>query len=109
MIDLFDIEELQSSELAPPFNFTKGAPNAQDEARSQETHKLARTATLWKIARPRFTTLRRTLGKKIRLPIPQSRRVLRPKLHITSRDMTPPPELFTHFDLVQPDIALAGE
>ena len=26
MIDLFDIGELQSSELAPPFDFTKGAP-----------------------------------------------------------------------------------
>jgi hypothetical protein len=108
MIDLFDISELQSSELAPPFNFTKGAPTLRmklDPKNTQvgqdgDTLEDCET-TLYNVAAdPRQESplddaaLEACLGAEI-------------AHHFALHDA--PPELFTHFDLAQPDVALAGE
>jgi hypothetical protein len=108
MIDLFDIGELQSSELAPPFNFTKGAPTLRmklDPKNTQvgqdgDTLEDCET-TLYNVAAdPRQESplddaaLEACLGAEI-------------AHHFALHDA--PPELFTHFDLAQPDVAPAGE
>lgn len=108
MIDLFDISELQTSELAAPFNFTKGAPTLRmklDPKNTQvgqdgDTLEDCETALYNVEADPRQET-------------PLSEPAVSERLegaiahHFALHDS--PPELFEHFDLAQPDLALAGE
>ncbi len=108
MIDLFDIGELQSSELARPFNFTKGAPtlrirldprNTQvgqdnDTLEDCETALYDVEADPWQEDPLDDAAVERRLEDEI-------------AHHFALHDA--PPELFAHFDLAQPDVALAGE
>jgi hypothetical protein len=108
MIDLFDIGELQSSELAPPFNFTKGAPtlrmklNPKNTQVGQDGDTLEDCeTTLYDVAAdPRQESPLDDPTVETRLETEIAR-------HFALHDA--PPELFTHFDLAQPDVALAGE
>ena len=108
MVDLFDIGELKSSELTQPFNFTKGVPTLRmklDPKNTQvgqdgDTLEDCETSLYNVAADPRQenplddTAVEACLEAEI-------------VIHFALHDA--PPELFTHFDLAQPDVVLAGE
>ncbi|WP_170763271.1 sulfatase [Ruegeria lacuscaerulensis] len=108
MTALFDIGELQSSELAAPFNFTKGVPTLRiklDPKNTQvgqdgDTLEDCETALYNVETDPRQETplsdpaVAERLGSEI-------------AHHFVLHDA--PPELFTHFDLARPEVALAGQ
>lgn len=108
MIDLFDISELQSSELAPPFNFTKGAPTLKmklDPSNTQvgqDGDTLADCeTTLYNVEQDPKQEKRlndQTVVERLEAEIAH---------HFFMHDA--PPELFSHFEIAQPGVALAGE
>lgn len=108
MTDLFDIGELQSSELTAPFNFTKGAPtlriklDPKNTQVGQDGHTLedCETALYDVEADPR---------QENRLSDPAVAERLAAEIahHFAQHDA--PLELFQHFDLARPAVALAGE
>ena len=108
MIDLFDIGELQSSELAPPFDFTKGAPTLRMKLDPKNTQVGQDGDTLEDCE----TTLYNIeTDPKQETPIDEpdveNRFALEIARYFAEHDA--PSELFKHFDVVQPDVAIAGE
>jgi len=108
MIDLFDIAELQSSELAPPFDFTKGAPTLRMKLDPKNTQVGQDGDTLEDCE----TTLYNVeVDPKQELPLDEAdveqRLSLEIARHFAEHDA--PSELFEHFDLVQPASELAGQ
>jgi len=108
MIDLFDISELQSCELAQPFNFTKGAPMLRmklDPKNTQvgqdgDTLEDCETTLYDVAADPRQENPLDDAALETRLEAEIAH-------HFALHDA--PPELFNHFDLAQPGVALAGD
>ena len=108
MIDLFDIGELQTSELAPPFDFTKGAPTLRMKLDPKNTQVGQDGDTLEDCE----TTLYNIeTDPKQETPIDEpdveSRFALEIARYFAEHDA--PSELFKHFDVVQPNVAIAGE
>ena len=108
MIDLFDIGELQSSELAPPFDFTKGAPTLRMKLDPKNTQVWQDGDTLEDCE----TTLYNIeTDPKQETPIDEpdveNRFALEIARYFAEHDA--PSELFKHFDVVQPNVAIAGE
>jgi hypothetical protein len=108
MIDLFDIGELQSSELAPSFNFTKGAPTLKMKLDPKNTQVGQDGDNLEDCETVLFDVVADPLQESP-LNDPAAEKRLEAKIahHFALQDA--PAELFTHFDLAQPDVALAGE
>ncbi|SEK11099.1 Arylsulfatase [Marinovum algicola] len=108
MLEHFDISELQSSELVPGFNFTKGAPTLRmklDPKNTQvgqdgDTLEDCETALYDLSADPRQET-------RLNDPAVEARLEAEIAYHFALHDA--PPELYTHFDLTPPEVALAGE
>ncbi|MEM8580676.1 MAG: sulfatase [Pseudomonadota bacterium] len=106
LMDLFDISELQSSELAPPFNFTKGAPTLRmrlDPKNTQvgqdgDTLEDCETALYDVKADPRQESPLNDHAVEQRLAAEIA-------YHFALHDA--PPELFSHFDVPQSDVTLA--
>ena len=108
MIDFFDIEELKSSELAPPFNFTKGVPtlcmrlDPKNTQVGQDGQSLEDCVTvLFDIEndpRQERPLDDRTVTRRLEAEIAR---------HFANHDA--PSELHAHFKLPQPDLAQAGE
>ena len=108
MIDLFDIEELQSSELAAPFNFTKGAPTLRMKLDPKNTQVGQDGDTLEDCETRLYDIAADTRQEKpMRDPEIEERLEAEIAYHFALHDA--PPELFQHFNLVRPDVALAGE
>ena len=108
MTELFDIGELQSSQLAPPFNFTKGAPTLRMKLDPKNTQVGLDGDTLEDCETVLFN-VEIDPRQEIKL---QDRAVAgRLKAEIARQFVIhdAPPELFAHFDLAQPNIAQSGE
>ena len=108
MIDLFDIGELQSSELAPPFNFTKGAPMLRMKLDPKNT-QVGQDGDTLEDCETALYDVEADPQQENPLDDPTIERRLEAEIarHFALHDA--PPELFAHFDLAQPDVALAGE
>ena len=108
MIDLFDIGELQSSELAPPFNFTKGAPTLKMKLDPKNT-QVGQDGDTLEDCETALYDVEADPQQERPLDDPAVTKRLEAEIshHFALHDA--PPELFTHFDLAQPDVALAGE
>jgi hypothetical protein len=108
MIDLFDIGELQSSELAPPFNFTKGAPTLKMKLVPKNT-QVGQDGDTLEDCETALYDVEADPQQEKPLDDPAVAKRLEAEIshHFALHDA--PPELFTHFDLAQPDVALAGE
>lgn len=108
MVDLFDIGELQTSELAPPFDFTKGAPTLRMKLDPKNTQVGQDGDTLEDCE----TTLYNVITdprQETRLTEPEVEKRFEVEIadHFTTHDA--PQELFKHFDLVKPNVALKGD
>ncbi len=107
MINFFDIAELQSSELAPPFDFTKGVPTLRvrlDSKNTQvgqdgDTMEDCETTLFNVELDPRQITPLQDAATEARLQAEISH-------HFAMHDA--PLELFSHFKLSKPELANAG-
>ena len=108
MIDLFDIEELQSSELAPPFDFTKGAPTLRVKLDPRNT-QVGQDGDTLEDCETALYDIEVDPAQEHPLDNPAVEKRLEAEIahHFALHDA--PPELFAHFDLTPPDVALAGE
>ena len=104
MLELFDIDELKSSELAPPFNFTKGAPTLRMKLDPRNTQVGQDGDTLEDCETVLFD-----VEKDPRQENPLEDKAVADRLereiarHFAAHDA--PSELFTHFDLPQANVA----
>ena len=108
MVDLFDIGELQSSELAQPFNFTKGVPTLRMKLHPKNTQVGQDGDTLEDCETTLFNVAADP-GQENPLDNTAVEIRLEAEIVIHSALHDAPPELFTHFDLAQPDVVLARE
>ena len=108
MIDLFDIGELQTSELAAPFDFTKGAPMLRMKLDPKNTQVGQDGDTLADCETVLYNVLTDP-KQEAPLTVPEVEKRFEAEIahHFAKHDA--PPELFKHFDIVQPDVALASE
>ena len=107
MVDLFNIGELKTSELAQPFNFTKGAPTLRMKIDPSNTQVGQDGATLEGCINTLYN-VETDPGQETPLNDNTVEKRLAAEIagHFVRHDA--PPELFDHFDLVRPDTALAG-
>ena len=108
MVKLFDIAELKSSELHPPFNFTKGAPMLRMKLDPKNTQTGQDGNTL-EDCKTVLYNVEADPQQEFPLHDPVIEKRLEAEIvhHFVLHDA--PPELFQHFELAQPNLVLAGE
>ncbi len=108
MIDLFDIEELKTSELAPPFDFTKGVPTLRVRLDAKNTQVGQDGQSLEDCVTVLFNV---ETDPRQQAPLDDAAVVeaLEAEIvrHFAMHDC--PPELYAHFNLAQATFAQAGE
>ena len=108
MIDLFDIGELRSSELVSPFNFTKGAPMLRMKLDPKNT-QVGQDGDTLEDCETALYDVEADPQQEVSLDYRAVEERLEGEIahHFALHDA--PPELYAHFDLARPDVALVGE
>jgi len=94
--------------LAPPFNFTKGAPTLKMKLDPKNT-QVGQDGDTLEDCETALYDVEADPQQEKPLDDPAVAKRLEAEIshHFALHDA--PPELFTHFDLAQPDVELAGE